>query len=100
MQVAVSGESSAGNAAAVRTAPVGRDRLGRNYYRCGDSARLLVEEGRADGGAEEPGGVRLCAYHTRAQMDQLQRFLDLDDADDRALARCLEGSSAHATSLS
>jgi len=67
---------------AVRSEPVGRDRLGRSYY--WDGASLLVEN---SGKLEdlEP----LCQYQGQEEVAQLLDFLDESEVDDRQLKRWL-----------
>jgi hypothetical protein len=69
-------------AAAVRSEPVGKDRLGRCYY--WDGASLLVENaGQSDG--LEP----LCQYQGQSDLAQLLDFLDESEREDSQLKRWL-----------
>jgi len=69
-------------AAAVRSEPVGVDRLGRSYY--WDGSTLLVENTSALVDLEV-----LCQYHTASDFSQLLHFLDDTTPDDRRLKRWL-----------
>ena len=68
-------------AVALRTAPVGADRLGREYLWEGEAGRLVVEE--------DPGGPvgssRPCFYSSEAELAGLRAFLDPAELPDAAM---------------